>query len=126
MPIPVPGQPVRGSKSGKPIMAVFDLLGRSWALGIIWNLSRGSATFRELQSVCESISPTILNKRLKELKEAGLVDRSLDGYILTEQGSELFTILEPFGKWSVKWAKQMAPELTEEWDNIGKHINRDK
>jgi DNA-binding HxlR family transcriptional regulator len=107
-------------------MAVFDLLGRSWALGIIWNLSRGSATFRELQSVCESISPTILNKRLKELKEAGLVDRSLDGYILTEQGSELFTILEPFGKWSVKWAKQMAPELTEEWDNIGKHISRDK
>lgn len=46
--VPTPGTPVRGSKSGKPIMALFDLLGRSWALGVIWQLSDGPATFRQL------------------------------------------------------------------------------
>ena len=29
-------------------MAAFDLLGRRWAMGIIWNLSKGPATFRSL------------------------------------------------------------------------------
>ena len=30
-------------------MALFDLLGRRWAMGIIWNLAAGPATFRALQ-----------------------------------------------------------------------------
>jgi len=30
MSIPVPVKPVRGSKSGDPVMAIFDLLGRRW------------------------------------------------------------------------------------------------
>lgn len=116
MAIPKPGKPVRGSKSGAPIMAVFDLLGRRWAMGIIWNLSRGPQTFRALQSSCETISPSILNSRIKELKQALIVDRSLDGYHLTELGEELFTLLKPFGKWSIKWGKIVAPDDTEQWE----------
>lgn len=105
MPTPKPGQPVRGSRSGAPIMAAFDLLGRRWAMGIVWNLSRGPQTFRGLQSACETISPSVLNNRLKELREAGLIDRTLDGYELTPLGTELFDVLEPFGQWSMKWAE---------------------
>ena len=86
MQTPKPGQPVRGSKTGKPIMALFDLLGRSWAMGILWNLAEGPATFRVLQERCETVSPSTLNSRLKELKESGLVGRTLDGYILTDSG----------------------------------------
>ena len=119
MSIPIPGQPVRGSQSGTPIMAIFDLLGRRWAMGIIWNLSRGQATFRELQAACESISPSILNKRLKELREAGLIERALEGYQLTHQGTELFGLLKPFGVWAVKWAKEMAPDKADAWKNMG-------
>lgn len=124
MSIPIPGQPVRGSKTGAPIMAIFDLLGRRWAMGIIWNLSRGAATFRELQSSCESISPSILNKRLKELREAGLIERSLEGYQLTERGTELFGLLEPFGAWSVRWAQEMSPEKAWEWEGLRKKIDK--
>ncbi len=102
--IPKPGKPVRGSQSGKPIMALFDLLGRSWALGVIWQLSRGSMTFRQIQVSCEKISPTVLNKRLKELTSSGLVARGDTGYHLTATGSELFGLLEPFGAWSKQWA----------------------
>ncbi|MCP3921659.1 MAG: helix-turn-helix transcriptional regulator [Desulfobacterales bacterium] len=122
MAIPIPGQPVRGSESGAPIMAVFDLLGRRWAMGIIWNLSRGPQTFRGLQNACETISPSILNSRIKELKQALIVDRSLEGYHLTPLGEELFTLLKPFGAWSINWAKTIVPKNPEKWDKCGDDI----
>ena len=104
---PMPGNPVRGSKSGKPIMALFDLLGRSWALGVIWQLSNSTLTFREIQQRCEKVSPTVLNKRLKELTSSGLVERGDTGYQLTPTGSELFDLLQPFGAWSNSWAENL-------------------
>lgn len=105
---PRPGSPVRGSKSGKPIMALFDLLGRSWALGIVWQLSERAMTFREVQGACETVSPTVLNKRLKELRECGLIERGDSGYQLTDLGRELFTLLHPFGDWAYRWAEAVA------------------
>lgn len=117
MSIPRPGKPVRGSQSGAPIMAVFDLLGRRWAMGIIWNLSRGASSFRALQSACETISPSILNSRLKDLREADLIELTTDGYQLTLMGNELFSLLKPFGKWSIKWAKHLGDAPPEHWDS---------
>ncbi len=107
MSIPIPGQPVRGSKSGAPIMALFDLLGRRWAMGIIWNLGDNPTTFRELQTRCESISPTILNSRIKELREAGIVDHNGGGYCLTPSGVQLLKHLKPLGKWARDWGTRM-------------------
>ncbi len=86
-------------------MALFDLLGRSWALGVIWQLSDGAMTFRQIQDRCETVSPTVLNRRLKELRESGLIERGATGYQLTETGAELFDLLQPFGAWSQRWAK---------------------
>ena len=107
MSIPTPGKPVRGSKTGVPIMALFDLLGRSWAMGVIWQLQEGPYTFRELQEKCESISPSILNSRIKDLREAGIAERTLAGYQLTKRGNKLITLIRPFGDWSREWAKEM-------------------
>lgn len=126
MVIPTPGKPVRGSQSGAPIMAVFDLLGRRWAMGIIWNLSRGPETFRGLQSSCETISPSILNSRIKELKEAKIVDRSLEGYHLTTMGEELVSLLKPFGEWSVSWASVVAPDSNSRWEKMSEDIKNSK
>jgi DNA-binding HxlR family transcriptional regulator len=105
MSIPKPGKPVRGSKSGAPIMALFDLLGRRWAMGIIWQLSEGPLPFNELQKRCDSISPTILSIRIKDLVEAALIERTLNGYRLTTLGEKLIKILKPFQEWSRKWIK---------------------
>lgn len=118
MAIPIPGKPVRGSQSGAPIMAIFDLLGRRWAMGIIWNLNKGPATFRGLQEQCETISPSILNKRIKELREARLIDRSLEGYVLTPMGEQLFALLEPFKGWSAAWGRELSPEYLSGLDQI--------
>ena len=88
-------------------MVLFDLLGRRWALGILWNLSVEPLTFRDLQSRCESVSPTVLNTRLKELRTAGLVEKTDGGYALTEDGRPLFGHLEPLGDWAMEWAPSL-------------------
>ena len=105
----MPGSPVRGSRSGAPVMALLDLLGRRWSMGVLWTLCEGGpATFRELQDRCESISPAVLNARLKELRQARLVGRSADGYVATDLGRALFGHLTPLGAWAKVWAKALT------------------
>ncbi len=96
---------VRGSSSGRPIMALLDLLGRRWTLRIVWELREEPRRFRELQDLIGA-SPTIVNTRLAELREAKLVE--LDeaaGYRLTALGNELLRLFLPLHVWSEKWAK---------------------
>ncbi|MTI08422.1 winged helix-turn-helix transcriptional regulator [Curvivirga aplysinae] len=108
--IPKIGQAVRGSSSGKPIMVLFDLLGRSWALGIIWSLSDGPLTFRALQDKCGDISPSVLNRRIKELRASRVLDHEKSGYYLTDTGRELFSLLSPLGHWAIKWGEELQKE----------------
>ena len=70
--------------------ALLDLLGRRWALRILWELRQQPATFQELQRRCDSMSTSVLSRRLSELKDAQLVakDRA-GGHALTESGSRL-------------------------------------
>jgi DNA-binding HxlR family transcriptional regulator len=105
--VPKPGKPVRGSKTGRPIMALFELLGRRWALRIIWELRDGSLRFRALREKCGGVSPTILNQRLRELREAAIVTLEDEGYSLTEQGWDLFAALAPLSRWAERWKERM-------------------
>ena len=69
------------SRTGRPIMAALDLLGRRWTLRVLWELRDGSAaSFRELRERCDKMSTSVLNQRLAELREAGLVDAGAGGY----------------------------------------------
>jgi DNA-binding HxlR family transcriptional regulator len=112
--LPKPGTAVRGSKSGQPIMVLFDLLSRRWAMGILWNLSDKNRNFRDLQARCDSASPSVLNTRLKELRAVGLVDRAEDGYSLTADGRDLFKRLEPLGDWAQDWVPTLAAASTDD------------
>lgn len=96
---------VRGSKTGRPIMRLLDLLGRRWVLRIVWELREQPRRFRELQDAIGA-SPTIVNSRLAELREAKLVELDADtGYRLTALGRELLRLFLPLHLWSEKWAK---------------------
>jgi DNA-binding HxlR family transcriptional regulator len=107
--VPVPGKSVRGSKSGSPIMAMFDLLGRRWAMGVLWTLSeQGPLTFRALQDACETISPAVLNSRIKELRTAGFVELGDNGYLVTALGAEVYEALLPLSRVSKAWADAIA------------------
>jgi DNA-binding HxlR family transcriptional regulator len=113
MRFPKPGLPVRGSKTGKPVMALLDLVGRTWALGIVWNLHQAPCTFRSLQAKCEDISPTLLNTRIKELTATAIVEKTTEGYALTALGQDLFTLIKPMGEWATIWADHIK-EMNDE------------
>ena len=99
---------VRGSRTGRPIMVLLDLLGRRWTLRLIWELREQPRRFRELQELVGA-SPTIINTRLSELREARLVELDADaGYRLTALGKELLRLFLPLHAWSEKWAKGLA------------------
>jgi len=108
MSTPLPDKSVRGSSSGVPLMALFDLLGRRWNLRIMWELRQCPHSFRGLQSACGGVSPSVLNNRIKQLAEAQLLVVAKEGYQLTELGTELMTELDPLRSWSAEWAKELG------------------
>ncbi len=109
--IPTPGSSVRGSKSGAPIMALFDLLGRRWGMGVLWTINgHGPLTFRDIQKRCDTISPSVLNQRLKELRKAELVGRSHDGYVATEMGQKIYKLLVPLGSVAKEWGHHLTKQ----------------
>ena len=98
---------VRGSRTGRPIMVLLDLLGRRWTLRIIWELREGSLTSRGLRAACDEASPTVLQSRRSELREAGLIELMPgDGYRLTELGRELQEKLLPLHHFAERWSKR--------------------
>jgi DNA-binding HxlR family transcriptional regulator len=104
---PLPKRRVRGSRTGRPIMALLDLLGRRWALRILWELRESPATFRELRDRCGGVSPTVLNTRLQELREADIVELDADaGYRVTKHGAALLAALVPLHAWAQSWAER--------------------
>ena len=97
----------RGSATGRPIMVLLDALGERWTLRILWELRDGPLTFRELAESTGSLSPTLLNKRLKNLRDLDLVAHEGNGYFLTKSGVELGELMMPLSRWAERWAKRL-------------------
>jgi len=90
-------------------MALLDLLGRRWTLRIAWELRDGPLTSRALRTACDDASPTVMQARLSELREAGLVELLAgDGYRLTALGRELMESFLPLHHFAERWSKRMA------------------
>jgi DNA-binding HxlR family transcriptional regulator len=96
----------RGSRSGRPIMALLDLLGRRWSLRILWELRDNALTSRALREACDDASPTVLQARLAELRQAGFVElQTASGYRLTDTGKELLSTFLPLHRFADRWSK---------------------
>jgi DNA-binding HxlR family transcriptional regulator len=104
---PLPGKKVRGSETGRPVMAILDLASRRGMLRALWELRRGPLKFRPLQAACGAISPTSLNTRLKELRDARLVELTHEGYQLTALGHGLYRAFEPISAWADGWTRDI-------------------
>jgi DNA-binding HxlR family transcriptional regulator len=104
---PLTKRRVRGSTSGRPIMALLDLLGRRWTLRIIWELREQALTSRALRTACDDASPTVLQARLSDLRGAGFVELIPgDGYRLTMLGRELLEEFLPVHRFAERWSKR--------------------
>jgi DNA-binding HxlR family transcriptional regulator len=100
---------VRGSSTGRPIMVLLDLLGRRWSLRILWELRGEPLTSRALRGACDDASPTVLQARLNDLREAELVELVPDsGYHLTALGREFSEKFLPMLQFAERWSKRPA------------------
>jgi len=87
-------------------MAALDLLGRRWALRLLWELRDGPVGARGLIERCDGLSSSVLYARLRELTVAHLVDREADGaYRLTTLGADLGEALAPLDAWARRWQR---------------------
>jgi DNA-binding HxlR family transcriptional regulator len=87
-------------------MAALDLLGRRWALRVLWELRDGPVGARALRARCDEVSPSVLYERLRDLAGAGLIQKAERGYELTPIGRELGQALEPLNQWARRWAAE--------------------
>jgi len=88
-------------------MALLDLLGRRWTLRVLWELRNGPLTSRALRATCDDVSPTVLQARLTELRQAHLVELGAGrGYGLTSLGAELLQAFMPLYAFADRWAER--------------------
>ncbi len=65
-------------------------------------------TFRQLQQACDDVSPTVLNQRLKLLKDFQIVVLEAQaGYQLTDIARELLEVYKPLNEWAQRWQVQL-------------------
>ena len=94
-----------------PVAKSAEILGNPWSLLIVRELLLGSNRFGLLQKGLPRISPTVLNTRLKDLEQYGvLIKRRRDGqrgheYLLTAAGRELAAVIESLAVWGMRWTR---------------------
>jgi DNA-binding HxlR family transcriptional regulator len=89
-----------------------DLLGERWTLLVVREFLSGSTRFSELQRGIPRISRTMLSARLRELVDAGVIERAVDDatYQLTPAGLELAGTVRELGTWGQRWLPRTLPK----------------
>ena len=104
-----------------PISRALEVLAERWSLLIVRDMLCGSTRFNDLARGNPGLSRSLLSKRLRQLEQAGVVER-LDGeYVLTEAGEALRPIVFSLGDWGARWQfgdpreHELDPELLLWW-----------
>jgi DNA-binding HxlR family transcriptional regulator len=105
------------TKKQKSVCPLFhraiELIGKRWSGAILRVLLDGPARFSEIQERVPDLSDRLLSERLKELEEAGVLDRTVDEgrpvqvtYRLTKRGEALEPVLDQIGAWAETWLRE--------------------
>jgi DNA-binding HxlR family transcriptional regulator len=90
---------------------ILDLLGRRWAMRVVWELRRDAVSFTELRERT-GISPSVLSARLRELGAADVVVRDATRrYRLSGRGRELARLLYELNRWAERAGVSSQGEL---------------
>lgn len=97
------------SRENAATYQLLALLEARYAMRVLWALRDGHPqTFRLLQDSVGGITPNTLNTRVKELREAGLVQHNGDGYSVTPTGMDLLKRLGELQPFAARWASAQA------------------
>jgi DNA-binding HxlR family transcriptional regulator len=99
------------------VTRALEIVGERWALLIIRDLLVSPKRFTDLRNGLPRIPTNILSARLKELEEAGVVQRRVLPrpsnavvYELTEYGAELDGVVLALGRWGARALGDPGPE----------------
>ena len=89
-----------------------EVLAKRWTLQLLFLLLQRPARFSELERAVPGLTNRVMADRLRELQDAGLVDRQVDpgppitsNYALTADGEALRPILTPLRSWADRRAR---------------------
>lgn len=92
-----------------------ELIGQRWSPAILLALARGATRFTEILASVGGLSDRMLALRLRQLGDAGLVERSITPstpvqvrYSLTDPGRELLQSLQPLVSWGQRWGDAVS------------------
>ena len=100
--------------NGKEFICLLDFamefIRGKWKSILLCHLYEGPKRFLELQKSIDGLSQKVLNEKLKELEGEGLINKIIYAeippnveYFLTDKGKELYEIIAPLKKWSIKY-----------------------
>jgi DNA-binding HxlR family transcriptional regulator len=117
-----------GYKQFCPVAMAAEILCTRWTMVLMRELVAGSTRFNDLRRGVPKMSPSLLSRRLKELEQAGIVERravpaenGVFEYCLTASGLDVGPLIEAMGMWGQKWVesslslKNLDPSLLM-WD----------
>ena len=92
--------------------AAIELVGKRWTGAIVSALGEGPHRFGELGRAVPGLSDRLLSQRLRELEDAGVVERSVEpgtpvkvSYSLTEKGADLGPAMSELRAWARRWKR---------------------
>lgn len=92
-----------------PVAIASDILSARWTLLVVRELLAGSTRFNQLRMGVPRMSPALLTKRLRQLEQAGIVQRERNReppvweYRLTSAGQDLRRVVDTVGAWGQRW-----------------------
>lgn len=100
------------------IARALDVVGERWALMVVRELLLGPKRFTDIRAGLPHVSPDVLAQRLRDLEQAGVVDRrrlpppyASQVYELTSGGRALETVLLELGRWGGAYAPPPGDEM---------------
>lgn len=91
-----------------------ELIGRRWTGAILQAMLGGATRFGDIRDAVPGLSDRLLNERLKELDDVGVVNRCTETrdvqYYLTEVGQQIEPVLASVGQWAESLSS-VAPPL---------------
>lgn len=102
------------------VARALEVLGERWTLLVVRELLCGSTRFGEIQRGVPLISRTMLAARLRELVDAGAVERrgAPPAYRLTPAGQELAAVVRELGAWGQRWLPRALEEAELDADTL--------
>jgi DNA-binding HxlR family transcriptional regulator len=102
------------------VAKALDVVGERWTMLIVRELLlRGPSRYTDLRDGLPGIATNLLAERLRELEQAGIVERedapppvATTLFRLTPRGNQLKPVLDELGRWGIPLMREASPEET--------------